>query len=359
MKRLYLLAVVVLFCGRYGFAQLTTCAQTLRLANSTYEQGRLHELPDLLSKCLENGFNKQEKVQAYKLLALAYIYLEEPEKADETMLKILETDNYFAINKDIDPAEFIALYNTFRTKPIYRLGVKFSINSTQPNVSQFNPVSDGQAKYAYKVGIALGVAGEVPISIPFLKNRTTLSGELFYATKSFSNQFNAQQNQTTYSTSTGTETQNWISVPLMLQYRLLKKDELSTPTKWIERLNPYVSVGVSTDYLLSSSTSVDQKRQNNQSIDLQTISLSLQREKLNLSALVGAGIKSRVAQGFLVAEVRYAYGLSKVNSPSTLYANQILLNNYKMVDGVFSLNSLFFNIGYVQNFFNPKKLKRK
>ena len=121
MKRLYLSAFIILLLSQGSYAQLTTCAQTLRLANSTYEQGRLHELPDLLAKCLENGFDKQEKVQAYKLLALTYIYLEEPEKADEMMLKILQTDNYFTINKDIDPAEFIALYNTFRTKPVYRL----------------------------------------------------------------------------------------------------------------------------------------------------------------------------------------------------------------------------------------------
>ncbi|MBS1952264.1 MAG: hypothetical protein OJF59_002891 [Cytophagales bacterium] len=359
MKRFYLF-ILFLVVSAGASAQLTTCAQTLRLANSTYEQGRLHELPDLLAKCLESGFNQQEKVQAYKLLTLAYIYLEEPEKADETMLKILETDNYFTINKDIDPAEFIALYNTFRTKPIFRLGVHFLLNSSQPNVAMFNPISDGTGKYSYKIGVGAGIGGELPVNIPFLKNRTTLAGELNYLTKSFTNQFNSLSPKgISYATSTGVETQNWISLPVMLQYRLFKKNELSPATRWMERLNPYLSLGVSASYLLSSNTSVDLKRTGNQSIDLQTVSLSLQREKFNLSALASAGIKSRIASGFLVAEVRYVYGISKVNSASTLYDNQVLLNNYKLVDGIFSLNSLFFKVGYVQNFFNPKKLKRK
>ena len=97
----------------------STCTQTLRTARSTYDQGRLQELPSLLDGCLKNGFTQQEKVEAYKLLSLAYIYLEESAKADEAMLNLLRTDHYFEINTSTDPAEFIALYRTFRTRPIY------------------------------------------------------------------------------------------------------------------------------------------------------------------------------------------------------------------------------------------------
>src|SRR5690348_11970776 len=114
MKKTLLLLTVLLAAG-VARAQLTSCAQTLRLARSTYEQGRLHEVPELLERCLENGFSRQEKVEAYKLLCLSYIYLEEPAKADEAMLDLLRTDHYFEINETTDPAEFVALYKTFRT----------------------------------------------------------------------------------------------------------------------------------------------------------------------------------------------------------------------------------------------------
>lgn len=124
MRRILLLFVVVLLAGSYARAQ-STCAQTLRLAQSIYDQGRLHELPQLLQKCLEeNGFNDEEKVNAYKLLTLTYIYLEEPAKADEYMLALLRTDTEFKVNDAVDPAEFVALYKTFRTYPIYRIGGK-------------------------------------------------------------------------------------------------------------------------------------------------------------------------------------------------------------------------------------------
>src|SRR5258706_9043491 len=88
------------------FGQLQSGAQTLRLAQSIYEQGRLHELPELINKNLD-AFSKSEKVTGYRLLTLAYIYLEEPEKADETLLKLIQTDPYFKPNPGVDPAEFI------------------------------------------------------------------------------------------------------------------------------------------------------------------------------------------------------------------------------------------------------------
>src|SRR5438105_6022452 len=116
MRRILLTAFIAIGFSA-GFAQTTSCSQTLRLARSTYDQGRLHEVATLMEKCLKGGFTQQEKVEAYKLLCLTYLYLEEPEKADDAMLNLLRTDPYFEVNKQVDPAEFIALYRTFRTQP--------------------------------------------------------------------------------------------------------------------------------------------------------------------------------------------------------------------------------------------------
>src|SRR4051812_40329491 len=103
MQKKYWLYLLVCFGlhAQNTLAQTTSCAQTLRLARSTYDQGRLHELPELLKNCLENGFTKPEKVEAYKFLALSYTYLEEPDQADAAMLMLLQTDHYFEINEGV------------------------------------------------------------------------------------------------------------------------------------------------------------------------------------------------------------------------------------------------------------------
>ncbi len=352
MKRI-LVALVIFFLAKGVDAQISSCAQTLRLAQSTYEQGRLHELPALLEGCLKNtgsdGFTKENRVRAYTLLTLAYIYLEEPEKADEAMLNLLHTDPYFKPNPDVDPAEFIGLYKTFRTRPVYRLGVNFGINETQPNVSSYNPISDGTAKYAYKIGIGGGFVAEVPIN-----DKLTAVANLLFLQKKFTNTSSSLLLTNSYSTSTGTESQGWLSLPLLVQYQLGDKRKFEK-----RKILPFVEGGISTDYLLGSTIQGTQKRIENQAIDVKTFSIIALRQKINVSAMLGAGFKTRMAGGYFFAEARYSYGLLKNNNKATLYNNQALLFDYKIIDGIFSLNSLYFNVGYVHNFFNPKKLIRK
>src|SRR5687768_7941095 len=161
---LVLIAVLLTWHNHTAYSQ-STCAQTLRLAQSVYEQGRLHELPQLLEHCLrDNGFNDEEKVNAYKLLTLTYIYLEEPAKADEMMLSLLRTDTEFKVNDAVDPAEFVALYKTFRTDPIYRIGGKLGATVSQPSVVSADYADDGTTSSTNNFGFTGSVSAEIPLS---------------------------------------------------------------------------------------------------------------------------------------------------------------------------------------------------
>lgn len=347
MKRI-LPFLFILFTVCEGFAQLTSCAQTLRLARSTYEQGRLHEIPTLLEKCIASGFSQRERVEAYKLLSLSYIYLEEPEKADAAMLNLLRTDHYFEINKDADPAEFIALYKTFRTHPIYRIGAKLGANASQPNVKSYLPSNDTKGKYAMGLSFQGGFTGEIPIT-----KKLTLSPEVIFQLKNF----NYESTKTIIDLGTGEEldfttiskeNQSWLSVPISVQYYPLTS-----------KFNPFVSLGLSADYLLSAKNTFQRTKEDRTSYDEQTENILLQRNQFNLSALASIGAKVKVPNGFAVAEVRFSYGLTQVTNDENLYAlsgKTIPTDGY--VDGLFSMNTVSFTLGYVYNVFNPKKLKR-
>jgi hypothetical protein len=343
MKRIifFILSVVV---TSGAWAQQTSCGQTLRLATSTYEQGRLHELEGILSSCLVSGFTKEEKVAAYKLLTQAYIYLEEPKKADETMLKLLQTDHYFTINKDVDPAEFVALYNTFRTREIYRVGAKLGVSATQPNVTNTIAAVELTDASKYKYGIAILFGGVVDVP---LNDKMTLHGELLYIQRKFnidlfvdrgvSTEGNPLTNQFT-----GIETQSWVSLPALFEYTIMDK-----------KFNPYVGGGIAVDYLFNASMKGERIRSEVQSI--QETNFDLVREKINLSALLTAGIKTKMGGGYFVAEVRYQYGLRNVNSTATAYENQRALWEQGYADSVFKLTALSISGSYVLNIFNPKK----
>jgi hypothetical protein len=294
----------------------------------------------------ENGFTKEERVAAYKLLTQAYIYLEEPAKADDAMLKLLQTDHYFEVNKDVDPAEFVALYNTFRTREIYRVGAKLGVNATQPNVVDNITASEYTPESKYKYGIAILFGGTVDVP---LNNKLTLHGELLYLQRKFEFVGKVNRGFSTDGDLLGNElqaieTQSWLSLPLSVEYKFMDK-----------KFNPFVGGGISVDYLLNAQLKSERIRDNVTSIPETTFDFNPLREKINISAILSTGIKTRVSGGYFIAEVRYIYGITNVNSAETAYANQPATWEQGYADPVFKLASLAVSGSYVVNIFNPKK----
>lgn len=354
MKNSLLVILLVLCTSIITQAQnnAPTPAQTLRLARATYEQGRLHEIPTQLNDDVISKMTKQEKVEAYKILCLSYIYLEEPEKADAAMLSILMTDPYFQINPAVDPAEFVALYKTFRRNPIFRVGVQLGGNFTQPNVSEVVNTIYGSSEYKSRFGLQMGFSVDYPLN--FISNRLTLHGDLSWQQKKFESTSSNDQGDGEINETIALESQSWLSLPISVQFSLLKVNELK-PRKF----DPYVSLGVSTDLLIGASINAERTREGETSIEAKNYDVKEQRNTINFSLVGAAGVKTRFAGGLIGIEVRYAYGLAHTTSLEKEYVNTDLFLTYAVPSTIYKINSLSVNATYVQNIFKPKKLTHK
>jgi len=347
MRRVAVATAFILFAvGPYivkAQQKTTTCAQTLRLARSIYENGRLHELPTLMGDCFsKTEWTTQERVDAYKLLTLAYIYLEEPEKADEMMLNILKTDPEFKPNDNIDPAEFVALWRTFRTEPVYRLGVKVGANATQPNVQSYTPLNEGKENYSYGYGFQGGVSMEIPI----FGDKFTFNPELYFQVKSFKvNNTFFEDGQTT----SGKISLKSVSLPLSVQYAL-PVGKNKADMKWV----PYVGAGVATDFLLGVATDLETDVHGQSPVNTSTTEKK-QYKVFNFAPIISAGVKGKVKKAEIVAEVRYNFGASTIFDQQKLYDSQPEVFGNKFVHGPFSLNTLSVSFGYLLNKYIPKK----
>ncbi|HLT81966.1 MAG TPA: porin family protein [Cyclobacteriaceae bacterium] len=343
-KSIVILTLLLLgLAGTESVYAQTACTVTLRTARTTYDEGRLHELPGLLAPCLKSGFTRQEAVEAYKLLVLSYIYLEEPTKADEAMLALLRTDPYFEVNPSADAAEFIALYRTFRTWPVFRVGAKAGVNATQPHVTAYVDAIEGaQVSYSPTINFMSGLVFEIPVA-----DRLSLNPEAYFHIRSFSYESDLSLTDDLTNTSEGKEVQTSVSVPVSIQYSLAKT-----------KLNPYVSAGVSVEYLLKSSITMNRLRVNANSIPERTFDATESRKRILVNAVAAAGIKARLGSGFVVTELRLTYGLTNVNDASSAFTlNDYLLFDTGYADNSMRLNSLSLTVGYIYNVFHPKKLK--
>ena len=362
MKKLYFFVLISAVAVSSGFSQKTNCTQVLRLARSQYEQGRLHELPTLMEGCLSGqsgNFTKEEKKEAYRLLTLAYIYLEEPDKADETMLALLNTDHFFEINETLDPAEFIALYNKFRHAPVFWLGFKFGVNLTQPNIKTTYFVgSQGSNKGSYGLvpSIQLYLSFEKDIFAKKFPHKSgngsllTFAPELGYITRgmTYNNQdlaFSDEDPSKSISSLEFTLTQTWLDFNPIIHYKLNNSQQFKT----------YLGLGPGVSFLLGSSNLAKTVLGNGFTNSGGAVDDSGSYKKLVYSVVAVAGLKYKFGDIYVMADLRYQYGLTTTVDPNSR-TNPDIAYNYQGQYNDYSLNNLSINIGIAYPYFKPKKL---
>jgi hypothetical protein len=362
MNRLYCLIIVFAVSASTAFSQQATsnCTQVLRLVRSTYEQGRLHELPAMTEGCLKaaegKGFTKEEKKEAYRYLTLAYIYLEEPDKADESMLKLLETEHFFEVNPAIDPAEFVALYNKFRHDPLFRYGIKIGGNVTTPNVSQYyNIGSTAGGMGTYTLAGNIQITAMFEKDFPKINKMLVLAPEIGWVNRNYGYENPNLGVSDGGSIGTGSVSnqvfaikQSWLDLNAIVQYKL---------ESTIQR-QLYVGLGPGASMLLSStnqaSTTIGTGA-NKYTVTGPAVDDSKSYNKFVYSVTLVAGAKLKVGELYLNADIRYQYGFSNVvnsatrTNPEIAYDYQGRYNDYRM-------SNIMVNIGVLIPNFSPKKL---
>lgn len=354
MKRLCFLAVCWAVGISPAFSQASNCTQVLRLIRTTYEQGRLHELPNLAEGCLRGtgaqAFTKEEQKEAYRYLTLSYIYLEEPEKADEMMLQLLNTDHFYQPNKEVDPAEFIALYNKFRHDPLFRVGLKGLLNLTQPVVSNYYNIGSagaGQGKYTLSPSFQVYGVFEKDIT---RKLPLVLAAEIGYVVRgySYTNSQLATADEPPHDAISTLEfvfSQNYLDLNVIGQYKFKNTINLQT----------YLGAGPGISYLLSSSNQASTLLGNGFTVTGSTVDDTESYNKILISASLVAGVKYKFGEVYLTAEARYQIGFTNVVNPATRTNTEIAFD-YQGRYNDYKVNNMIFNIGIIYPYFKPLKL---
>lgn len=354
MKKLFTLCTLMISVS-IAWAQEANCVQTLRLAQSTYEQGRLHELPGLLANCLKSGFTDEEKRQAYLLLTMSYIYLEEPEEADGAMLKLLQTDHFFEPDDDVHPAEFISLYNKFRTKSLFRAGV--ALGPTFNMASVVKDYSVGQAatgtgKYSPRVGFQIGLVFEKdllergPNKPPLL----TLAPEFNLALRGYS------YSTTPFFDEDGdlpVASQDFIAKISRFELNPLVKLNLKK-SKW----NPFIVAGPGINYLTKNTFSAGNTKWDNGAGAVSGADLENFKDtgkSVSVSGTIGLGVRIRFGGLYGTFDVRWRQDVSNFINTSQRNIPEVLFD-YGIPTDDFRLSTFSINLGVQYAYFNPKKL---
>ncbi|MEQ9413918.1 MAG: outer membrane beta-barrel protein [Cyclobacteriaceae bacterium] len=345
-----IVAIILSFFTLTSYGQETGCLQTLTLANEEFSAGRFFGIPSLLKECIERGFTTEQRVQAYYLLAQAYLILDDPIAAEDSYLKLLKADPEFVATPENDPIDLVYLSKKFTATPIFtphfRVGGNVSMVRTIHEINtEPYPVN---RKNKFRPGFQFGGAIEWN-----LNDNLSLGSGLMFAFKSFKIEKSAISIDDRQEL---IERQSWFDIPLYVKYR----DNLG-------KIRPYGYAGVSVNALIGSR--VELRLENVSSLGSQVPTegpnekVGYKRIFLNRSLLVGGGVYYKVGRNFIFGDIRYMAGLNNLVNIKTNYENEDGgfsqdLSRYRWVGDYYRLDNVSLSIGFVKPLYNPRKIKR-
>ena len=341
MKRILLL-IPILIIGVSAIHAQNTCADQLKVAQRSFDDGLLDDIPQLLENCMKDGFTDEEKTNAYKLLIQTYLFSENNEKADVVMMQFLnEFPSYgIAVN---DPKEFINLYNTYRTKPIFKVEFKGGAAFCMPSPVQYYGTGDiATNKPTYKA--KLGYNFELNYLNNLYKNFDYSIGVSYTISNlDYSNKPNV------YSTVTGLFKNHYIGFPVAARYNF---DILG--------ITFFAKGGFEPVYLLQST--VDLIRTDNiasrQEPFTGTEDLMSSHRKFDIRPLVAVGASVKVFQIYtLNFAAGFKFSTMIQTNPNKYYSNPLLMEKYFFAEDDLLLNQSYISVSVIRPIYNPKKIR--
>ncbi|MDA3891498.1 MAG: outer membrane beta-barrel protein [Salinivirgaceae bacterium] len=319
------------------------CFLKLTEAEKLFENGQIEQIPNLITNCIESGYNRENKIRALKLLTLAYLFDDNTIKAEKTLLKLLKIDPEYKVNQAVDPVEFIKLYNSFNTTPVFSIGPIFSPSLTMPYLLEpisLNDFSESNPKYS-SGGMSITAGIKASYHLNHIWDINLEPSFSFLKSKVIENNYSK-------SIVTITETMNYITFPISGSYYFYK----------INNFQFFGEAGASFDLFLSGNINGIISYNNNELApeepsEIQTKEL---RKPYNLMSIIGAGTKIDLGRSNIQVCFRYKVGLmNQGNSDQANLINESLNWDYIYQDNLFSINNLSFAISFNREFYVHRK----
>jgi len=347
LKKFCCIIVFVVGILNISFSQQQDCIFKLQEAEKLYNQGLIEDIPGLLNPCIRTGLSKEDKLQAYKLLILSYLFDDDQESADKAMLDFLKFSPEYKISPT-DSKEFIYLFNSYSNNALYSFGISGGLNFTNIFIREqwgnydYNSTTDEYKAAGFGYQVRLNVNRYIADNLEFVFE-IMLKQNKFENLATIPAFNNNDLNQQSY-----TETQTRFEIPLSITYDFD-----------YGKIKPYLRAGASIGYLSNSLSKIRRLYiDNSTNTDLKSpdIQIKDKRNMLNYWGVIGGGIKYQIPRGYIVLDVRYNIGLLNQTKPDNrIVKDSESIWKYHYLDDNFLLNNGTVSLGYVYLLYKPKR----
>lgn len=324
------------------------CLKSFQSARRLYDQGMIDEIPEILAPCIESGFTRTQKIEAYKLIILAYLFDDDQYSAEKNMLEFLKKYPEYEIMPS-DPVEFVYLFESYKTKAILSLGLTVGPNLANPRIIE--PYNAGNVTYSSSSN-STGAGFQIGLNLSrYISDKLFLNLGINYTSNSYSFEDDIKDfrnsDELQFAKISFKENIDYIDVPLTIAY------EIGT-----RNIDYYFCAGISVGSIYKDTGEPSRiYDENSPPITGADISMTDYRERYTYFQIIGAGIKSKVPRGFISCDIRYNIGLNNIINAENRYKSTELWSKYFYVDDDYSVNYVTLSLGYYFSFYKPKKQK--
>jgi hypothetical protein len=333
-----------------GLKAQRACSQNLATARNLFNGGRFYEIENTLDACIKNGFTKQERIEALRLLSLTYLYLDKYPNADSTYLTLLRINPEYRTNPAADPPDLVFLDESFRHKPIFKWTVNAGLNLVFPRlIYDYSVLQNPKTSWSHKSGYNFGAGLEFD-----LYKNLSIAVDAIYCL----NLYDKNYSEDPAILGINHYELQWISAPVYLKYYL-----------GTGKIKPYAMAGGSASYLLKSRYSVLTRKGTSSStsgeVNNSDISLAGNFKSWNYVTLIGLGVSYKTTNIYSFAlEVTYGAGIKNVENENKIFgiAGDKLQESPIYFDASIPphrLDQVTVTLKFINPVYNPKKLKGK
>lgn len=347
-NKIFILSILISLFMSPNTLVAQDCEENLEQARRYYQIGQIEKVPGILEPCMEDGFDKNQKSEAYELLVLTNQYDNKPKEAEEAYISLLKHDPEYTINEANAPSELLRLYQTYHAPPVYSIGFlggvniamgqriqSYGLSNAEENLSEYS--NDG-------LGFQVGLTVERYISKSFELNLDFIYKNV---------RFERTLSQLDFANILYVESQDQFNIPLTATYDLQ-----------LGRLSPYVRAGAGLSIMFNAEATLERVYQeggvqNLANVTGPNIEMLDQRNPINFYSVIGGGIKYKVPRGVIILDFRHNWNFIQQNRTSKRYENNTLVYEYHYIDDDFKLGNMAFSLGYTYSFHKIKLVKNK
>lgn len=336
MKQISLL-ILIAFCTHFSLQAQNSCSDQLRTAQRSFDDGLLDDIPTILSGCMKNGFTKEEKINAYKLLIQTYLFSDQLHQADEIMMQFLYEYPDYSITAN-DPKEFINLHSTYRTTPIFKMEFLAGLSIGVPMLIEDFGVSGSTGEYY----LGAGFTTEVNYLNIFKGDFSYSAGLSFtYVALGYWNPI------FDYSEVEATLWNMSVGVPLSARYN-----------HNFSGVNFFAKAGFEPAYLIRSTSDYTRiiniiGKEPYPGVE----NLTPLNRKMDIRPFLGAGVTINIGRDQLTVSLNYKFSTFIQIDDDLRYSDLNIINKYHVIPDDLLLNQAIVSLSYIRPIYNPKKIR--